>query len=88
MFFSLFIGMFFFSVGNFNDVYSYSTKRCKYFASLQQMTLTRAQEGVKNNMWRMNRRIIQNGSNHLVHVVLFALGCFVLMYLVSKFSRR
>jgi protein transport protein SFT1 len=52
------------------------------------MTLTRAQAGVKNNMWRMNRRIIQNGSNHLVHVVLFALGCFVLMYLVSKFSWR
>jgi hypothetical protein len=88
MFFSLFIGMLFFSVGNFNYVYSYSTKRCKYFASLQQMTLTKAQAGIKNNMRRMNRRIIQNGSNHLVHVVLFALGCFVLVYLVSKFSRR
>jgi hypothetical protein len=87
MFFSLFIGMLF-SVGNFNDVYSYSTKCCKYFASLQQMTLTKAQAGVKNNIKRMNRIIIQNGSNHLVHVVLFALGCFVLMYLVSKFSRR
>ncbi|CAN6302003.1 unnamed protein product [Urochloa humidicola] len=58
------------------------------FISQLQMTLTKAQAGVKNNMRRMNKSIIQNGSNHLVHVVLFAIGCFFLVYLVSKFSRR
>ncbi|KAL6645452.1 hypothetical protein ACP70R_017060 [Stipagrostis hirtigluma subsp. patula] len=58
------------------------------FISQLQMNLTKAQAGVKYNMRRMNNRIIQNGSNHLVHVVLFALGCFLLVYLVSKFSRR
>nr|CAB3496845.1 unnamed protein product [Digitaria exilis] len=67
-----------------------SNQRAKYqndFISQLQMTLTKAQAGVKNNMRRMNKSIIQNGSNHLVHVVLFALGCFFLVYLVSKFSR-
>lgn len=58
------------------------------FCVLQQMTLAKAQAGVNNNMRRMNQSIIQNGSNHLVHVVLFALGCFFLVYLISKFSRR
>ncbi|KAM0925125.1 hypothetical protein ACQ4PT_004408 [Festuca glaucescens] len=58
------------------------------FISQLQMTLTEAQAGVKNNMGRINKKIIQNGSNHLVLVVLFALGCFFLVYLVSKFSRR
>lgn len=52
------------------------------------MTLTKAQAGVKNNMRRINKKIIQNGSNHLFHVILFALVCFFLVYLVSKFSRR
>ncbi|KXG40009.1 bet1-like protein At1g29060 [Sorghum bicolor] len=58
------------------------------FISQLQMTLAKAQAGVNNNMRRMNQSIIQNGSNHLVHVVLFALGCFFLVYLISKFSRR
>uniref|UniRef100_A0ACD5TV48 Uncharacterized protein n=1 Tax=Avena sativa TaxID=4498 RepID=A0ACD5TV48_AVESA len=58
------------------------------FITQLQMTLTEAQAGVKNNMRRINKKIIQNGSNHLVLVVLFALGCFFLVYLVSKFSRR
>ena len=54
----------------------------------QQMTLIKAQAGVKNNMRRLNKSIIQQGSNHVVHVVLFALFCFFLVYLWSKFSRR
>jgi protein transporter SFT1 len=51
------------------------------------MTLAEGHAGVKNNMRRINNKIIKNGSNHLVIVVLFALGCFFLVYLVSKFSR-
>ncbi|KAF0911224.1 hypothetical protein E2562_007993 [Oryza meyeriana var. granulata] len=39
------------------------------FISQLQMTLTKAQAGVKNNMRRINKKIIQNGSNHLVHIV-------------------
>ncbi|XP_072953439.1 bet1-like protein At4g14600 [Typha angustifolia] len=58
------------------------------FISQLQMTLLKAQAGVKNNMRRMNKKIIQQGSNHVVHVVLFALICFFVVYLLSKFSRR
>ncbi|CAN6199573.1 unnamed protein product [Urochloa humidicola] len=53
-----------------------------------QMTLAKAQAGVKNNMRRLNKSIIQQGSNHVLHVVLFALFCFLVVYLLSKFSRR
>lgn len=55
---------------------------------VQQMTLAKAQAGVKNNMRRLNKSIIQQGSNHVLHVVLFALFCFFIVYLLSKFSRR
>lgn len=53
-----------------------------------QLTLIKAQAGVKNNMRRMKKRIIQQGSNHLLHVILFALFCLLLVYFLSKFSRR
>ncbi|KAL7245571.1 hypothetical protein ACSBR2_000827 [Camellia fascicularis] len=52
------------------------------------MTLIKAQAGVKNNMRRLNKSIIQHGSNHVIHVVLFALICFSVVYFWSKFSRR
>ncbi|GMP54676.1 hypothetical protein CsSME_00019760 [Camellia sinensis var. sinensis] len=58
------------------------------FLSELQMTLIKAQAGVKNNMRRLNKSIIQNGSNHVIHVVLFALICFSVVYFWSKFSRR
>nr|ABK22127.1 unknown [Picea sitchensis] len=58
------------------------------FLSQLQMTMIKAQAGVKNNMKRLNRKIIQNGSNQVIYVVLFALVCFFLVYLCSKFSRR
>ncbi|KAH7404050.1 hypothetical protein KP509_15G008500 [Ceratopteris richardii] len=47
----------------------------------------KAQAGLKNTMKRLNRSIIQNGSNHLLHVILFALLCFFLVYLWSKLFR-
>ncbi|CAA7404054.1 unnamed protein product [Spirodela intermedia] len=53
-----------------------------------QTTMLKAQAGLKNNMRRLNKRIIQQGSNHVFHVVLFALLCFFLVYLLTKFSRR
>ncbi|CAN6175965.1 unnamed protein product, partial [Urochloa humidicola] len=58
------------------------------FLNQLQMTLAKAQAGVKNNMRRLNKSIIQQGSNHVLHVVLFALFCFLVVYLLSKFSRR
>ncbi|KAL7262520.1 hypothetical protein ACSBR1_000814 [Camellia fascicularis] len=58
------------------------------FLSELQMTLIKAQAGVKNNMRRLNKSIIQHGSNHVIHVVLFALICFSVVYFWSKFSRR
>ncbi|KAG6490355.1 bet1-like protein At4g14600 isoform X2 [Zingiber officinale] len=57
------------------------------FITQLQMTLTKAQAGVKNNMRRMNKSIIQNGSNHVFHVILFALLCFFIVYFWSKISR-
>ncbi|XP_024022950.1 bet1-like protein At4g14600 [Morus notabilis] len=58
------------------------------FLNQLQMTLIKAQAGVKNNVRRLNKSIIQNGSNSVVHVVLFALVCFFLVYLWSKMSRK
>ncbi|XP_052201659.1 bet1-like protein At4g14600 [Diospyros lotus] len=58
------------------------------FLNELQMTLIKAQAGVKNNMRRLNKRIIQQGSNHVVHVVVFALVCFTVVYFWSKFSQR
>ncbi|CAA2961287.1 bet1 At4g14600 [Olea europaea subsp. europaea] len=58
------------------------------FLNQLQMTLIDAQAGVKNNMRRLNKSIIREGSNHVMHVVLFALLCFFVVYLWSKISRR
>ncbi|XP_030511034.1 bet1-like protein At4g14600 isoform X2 [Cannabis sativa] len=58
------------------------------FLNQLQMTLIKAQAGVKNNVRRLNKSIIQNGANNVVHVVLFALFCFFLVYLWSKMSRK
>ncbi|WCJ35689.1 Target SNARE coiled-coil domain protein [Euphorbia peplus] len=60
----------------------------KDFLDQLQMTVIKAQAGVKNNIRKLNKSIIKNGGNHVVHVVLFALFCFLLVYLWSKVSRR
>ncbi|XP_051117814.1 bet1-like protein At4g14600 isoform X2 [Andrographis paniculata] len=53
-----------------------------------QMTLIKAQAGVKNNMRRLNKSIIKEGSNHVMQVILFALVLFFVVYFWSKFTRR
>ncbi|KAL8529980.1 hypothetical protein ACS0TY_007159 [Phlomoides rotata] len=58
------------------------------FLNQLQMTLIKAQAGVKNNMRRLNQSIIREGSSHVMHVVLFALLLFFIVYFFSKFSRR
>ncbi|KAG8388553.1 hypothetical protein BUALT_Bualt02G0137400 [Buddleja alternifolia] len=58
------------------------------FLNQLQMTLIKAQAGVKNNMRRLNKSIIREGSSHVMHVILFALLLFFVIYLWSKFSRR
>ncbi|KDP41447.1 hypothetical protein JCGZ_15854 [Jatropha curcas] len=60
----------------------------KDFLDQLQMTVIKAQAGVKNNIRKLNKSIIKNGGNHIVHVVLFALLCFTVVYLWSKVSRR
>ncbi|KAK0603681.1 hypothetical protein LWI29_007466 [Acer saccharum] len=60
----------------------------KDFLDQLQMTLIKAQAGVKNNMRRLNKNIVKHGSNHIVHVVLFALLLFTVLYLWSKMFRR
>ncbi|OAY58076.1 bet1-like protein At4g14600 [Manihot esculenta] len=60
----------------------------KNFLDQLQMTVIKAQAGVKNNIRKLNKSIIRNGGNHVVHVVLFALFCFFVVYMWSKFSRR
>lgn len=52
------------------------------------MTLIRAQAGVKNNIRKLNMSIIRSGNNHIMHVVLFALVCFFILYMWSKMFKR
>ncbi|MCL7025452.1 hypothetical protein MKW94_023166 [Papaver nudicaule] len=52
-----------------------------------QMTVIKAQAGVKNNMRWINKKIIQSGSSHLYHVILFALLCCFVVYFLAKFRR-
>ncbi|CAI9116197.1 OLC1v1017286C1 [Oldenlandia corymbosa var. corymbosa] len=58
------------------------------FINQLQMTLIKAQAGVKNNMRRLNRSIVKEGANHVMHVVLFALVLFFVVYFLSKLFRR
>ncbi|XP_062165301.1 bet1-like protein At4g14600 [Alnus glutinosa] len=58
------------------------------FLSQLQMTVIKAQAGVKNNLRRLNKSVIQNGSNHIIQVVVFALICFFVVFLWSKMSRK
>ncbi|KAK4420520.1 Bet1-like protein [Sesamum alatum] len=58
------------------------------FLNQLQMTLIKAQAGVKNNMRRLNKSIVREGSSHVMHVVLFALLLFFVVYLLAKFTRR
>ncbi|KAK7385355.1 hypothetical protein VNO78_31071 [Psophocarpus tetragonolobus] len=60
----------------------------KNFVEELQMTMIKAQAGVKNNLRRLNQSIIQSGSNHIIHVILFALVCFFVVYLGSKMFRK
>ncbi|XP_051117125.1 bet1-like protein At1g29060 isoform X2 [Andrographis paniculata] len=53
-----------------------------------QMTLIKAQAGVKNNVRRLNKSIIKEGSSHVMHVILFALILFFFVYFWSKISHR
>ncbi|CAJ2641177.1 unnamed protein product [Trifolium pratense] len=63
-------------------------KSQKDFLEELQMTMAKAQAGVKNNLRRLNRSIVRNGANHIVHVITFALICFLIVYLWSKMSRK
>ncbi|ONI35269.1 hypothetical protein PRUPE_1G526600 [Prunus persica] len=57
------------------------------FLNQLHMTLMKGQAGLKNNVRRLNKSIVQSGANHVVHVVVFALICFFMVYLWSKMFR-
>ncbi|EFJ21363.1 hypothetical protein SELMODRAFT_102360, partial [Selaginella moellendorffii] len=50
-------------------------------------TMAKAGAGLKNSMNRLSRAMAQHSSNHVLHVVMFALVCFFFVYLWSRFSR-
>ncbi|PON84783.1 Target SNARE coiled-coil domain containing protein [Trema orientale] len=52
-----------------------------------QMTLSQAGAGLKNGMRRLNRTV-QQSSNHIVHVIIFGLILFTLVYFWSKIVRK
>ncbi|XP_038714873.1 bet1-like protein At4g14600 isoform X2 [Tripterygium wilfordii] len=58
------------------------------FLDQLQMTMIKAQAGVKNNIRKLNKNIIKYGSNHIVHVVLFAILLFFVVYMLSKIFKR
>ncbi|GAB2233984.1 hypothetical protein Droror1_Dr00003216 [Drosera rotundifolia] len=58
------------------------------FMNQLQMTVMKAQAGMKNNMRKLSKSIVKSGSNHILHVVLFALLCLFLVVLWSKISRQ
>nr|ABR16823.1 unknown [Picea sitchensis] len=58
------------------------------FIGQLEMTMIKAQAGVKNNLRRLNRNIIQQGSNHVMHLIIFGLLLFFILYLLSKVSGR
>ncbi|KAK4787269.1 hypothetical protein SAY86_011102 [Trapa natans] len=53
-----------------------------------QMAMIKAQAGVKNNIRRLNKSIVQYGSSNVVHVIAFAIALFFIIYMWSKMSRR
>ncbi|ESW08295.1 hypothetical protein PHAVU_009G034800 [Phaseolus vulgaris] len=63
-------------------------KHQRDFLEQVQMTMLKAQAGVKNNLRRLNKSIVRNGANHVVHVIVFALVCFFMVYFWSKLSRK
>ncbi|CAM6098869.1 unnamed protein product [Calypogeia fissa] len=50
-------------------------------------TMLKAQAGLRSTMKRLNRSIIQNGSNHVMHVILFLFLCVFFIIIWSKFFR-
>ena len=55
-------------------------------ASLEEV-LENAKVAMKRSMRRLNRALEQSKSNHLLYLVLFVLGCFLLIYLWAKLYR-
>ena len=55
-------------------------------ASLEEV-LENAKVAMKRSMRRLNRALEQSKSNHLLYLVVFVLGCFLLIYLWAKFYR-
>ena len=49
--------------------------------------MEKARTGLRKTMRRLNRTYEQSKSNHILYLLLFAVGVFVLMYSWLKFYR-
>eukprot|EP00270_Netrium_digitus_P021150 TRINITY_DN892_c0_g1_i1.p1 TRINITY_DN892_c0_g1~~TRINITY_DN892_c0_g1_i1.p1 ORF type:complete len:125 (+),score=24.82 TRINITY_DN892_c0_g1_i1:149-523(+) len=47
-------------------------------------TVQKARVAVKNTMRKINRSLASSGSSHLIHVIIFAFACLLLVYYWSK----
>lgn len=62
------------------------TKQQQELMQQLEQALISGQAAIKNGVRKLNRALASSGSAYLVHVILFALFCFFLVYLWSKFS--
>ena len=54
---------------------------------LQEEAMEKARTGLRKTMRRLNRTYEQSKSNHILYLLLFAVGVFILMYSWLKFYR-
>lgn len=57
----------------------------RYFVWYQEQTLVTSQAAMKEGMRKLNKALSSGGGSYVFHVLLFALGSFLLVYLWSKF---
>ncbi|KAL2634001.1 hypothetical protein R1flu_005480 [Riccia fluitans] len=72
---------------NIAQVIETETKYQNELLNQLEEAVAKAQAGVKSAMKKMSRSVIQNGSNHVVHTVLFGILFFTFIYLWAKFFR-
>ncbi|GJP36433.1 hypothetical protein CLOM_g20941 [Closterium sp. NIES-68] len=62
------------------------TKQQNEILTQLEHTMAKARAAVRNTMRKVDRHLKGSGSAHLLHVILFALACFLFVYLWKKLS--
>eukprot|EP00898_Chlorokybus_atmophyticus_P008596 jgi/Chlat1/8738/Chrsp9S08566 len=60
------------------------TKHQKQFIEELEATMAKAQLLLKGAVKKVNRAFTQGSSNHMLFLMLFALACFALVYIMTK----